>query len=68
MSARGRPVGDGWLIGLAPYGYRNVRKDGRGLIEIEQAEAEKNHERIIETAARQFRERGFDGIGVAALM
>lgn len=30
--------------------------------------AGQNHERIVETAARLFRERGFDGIGVADLM
>jgi TetR/AcrR family transcriptional repressor of nem operon len=35
---------------------------------VTRAEAEKNHQRIIETAARLFRERGFDGIGVAELM
>ena len=35
---------------------------------VTRAEAEKNRERIIETAARLFRERGFDGIGVAELM
>ena len=35
---------------------------------VTRAEAEKNRERIIEVAARLFRERGFDGIGVADLM
>jgi TetR/AcrR family transcriptional regulator, transcriptional repressor for nem operon len=35
---------------------------------VSRAEAEKNRERIIEVAARLFRERGFDGIGVADLM
>ena len=35
---------------------------------VTRAEAEKNRERIIETASRLFRERGFDGIGVAELM
>ena len=35
---------------------------------VTRAEAEKNRKRIIETAARLFRERGFDGIGVAELM
>jgi site-specific DNA recombinase len=29
-----RRVREGWFIGLAPYGYRNVRKDGRGIVEI----------------------------------
>lgn len=30
-----RRVQEGWFIGLAPYGYRNIRKDGRGLVEID---------------------------------
>jgi DNA invertase Pin-like site-specific DNA recombinase len=30
-----RRVQEGWFVGLAPYGYRNVRKDGRGLVEID---------------------------------
>ncbi len=35
---------------------------------VSRAEMAKNRERIIEVAARMFRERGFDGIGVADLM
>ena len=35
---------------------------------VSRVEAEQNRERIIEVAARLFRERGFDGIGVADLM
>lgn len=35
---------------------------------VSRAEAAQNRERIIEVAARLFRERGFDGIGVADLM
>ena len=35
---------------------------------VSRAEAAKNRERIIEVAAKLFRERGFDGIGVAELM
>ncbi len=34
-----RRVREGWFIGLAPYGYRNVRKDGRGIVEIDPEEA-----------------------------
>jgi DNA invertase Pin-like site-specific DNA recombinase len=34
-----RRVREGWFIGLAPYGYQNIRKDGRGLVEIEPREA-----------------------------
>lgn len=35
---------------------------------VSRLEAAQNRERIIEAAARLFRERGFDGIGVADLM
>ncbi len=37
-------------------------------MKVSREQAAKNRERIIDTAARQFRERGFDGIGVADLM
>ncbi len=30
-----RRVQEGWCIGLAPYGYRNIRVDGRGVVEID---------------------------------
>jgi len=35
---------------------------------VSRVDAARNRERIIEVAARMFRERGFDGIGVADLM
>ncbi|MBL7251378.1 TetR/AcrR family transcriptional regulator [Alloalcanivorax marinus] len=35
---------------------------------VSKARAAANRERIVEEAARLFRERGFDGVGVAALM
>src|SRR5205085_3416538 len=28
---------EGWFIGKAPYGYRNVRRNGRGVIETDPA-------------------------------
>ncbi len=31
-----RRVREGWFIGLAPYGYKNVRRDGRGVIDIDE--------------------------------
>ncbi len=37
-------------------------------MKVSRAEAVQNRERIIQVAARLFRERGFDGIGVAELM
>ena len=30
-----RRVQEGWFISRGPYGYRNVRKDGRGIVEID---------------------------------
>ena len=37
-------------------------------MKVSREQAARNRERIVETAARRFRERGFDGIGVADLM
>ncbi|WP_339747596.1 recombinase family protein [uncultured Rubinisphaera sp.] len=34
-----RRVREGWFVGLAPYGYRNVRKDGLGIIEVHPEQA-----------------------------
>ncbi len=36
-----RRVKEGWFVGHAPYGYRNVRIDGRGLVEIDPVNAPK---------------------------
>src|SRR5689334_11524507 len=37
-------------------------------MKVSRAEAAQNRERIVDVAAKLFRERGFDGIGVADLM
>src|SRR3954451_5784146 len=37
-------------------------------MKVSRDQAAKNRERIVETAAQLFRERGFEGIGVADLM
>src|SRR4051812_22148858 len=37
-------------------------------MKVSRAEAAQNRERIIEAAAQLFRERGFDGVGVAEVM
>lgn len=37
-------------------------------MKVSREQAAQNHERIVETAAKLFRERGFEGIGVADLM
>ena len=34
-----RRVKSGLFVGRAPYGYRNVRSDGRGLVEVDSEEA-----------------------------
>jgi TetR/AcrR family transcriptional repressor of nem operon len=38
------------------------------IMRVSREQAAQNRERIVETAARLFREKGFDGIGVADLM
>lgn len=45
-----RRVKEGWFVGGAPYGYRNVRKDGRGLIAVE-PETASNVKRIFQLYA-----------------
>ena len=30
-----RRVQEGWFVGKAPYGYRNVRRQGRGVVEVD---------------------------------
>lgn len=35
-----RRVQEGWFVGLAPYGYKNVRKNGRGIVEIDAEQAD----------------------------
>jgi site-specific DNA recombinase len=30
-----RRIQEGWFLGKAPYGYRNVRTEGRGLVELD---------------------------------
>lgn len=41
-----RRVQEGWFVGKAPYGYRNVRRDGRCVTEVEPVAAE-NVKRIF---------------------
>lgn len=30
-----RRIQEGWFVGKAPYGYRNIRRNGRGVVEID---------------------------------
>ncbi|WP_245685630.1 TetR/AcrR family transcriptional regulator [Streptomyces yerevanensis] len=43
-------------------------KKGRLDVRVTKAQAERNRAHIVATAARLFRERGYDGVGVAELM
>ena len=45
-----------------------VSPQGQPAMKVSRSQATRNRERIIETAAQRFRERGFDGIGIADLM
>ncbi len=54
-----RRIKEGWFIGLAPYGYRNVRKNGRGVIETDERAAA-NIKRIFHLYA--FENLTLDGV------
>ena len=41
-----RRVQEGWFVSRGPYGYRNIRKDGRGMVEIDPIPAD-NIKRIF---------------------
>jgi site-specific DNA recombinase len=45
-----RRVQEGWFVSRGPYGYRNVRKSGRGLVEIDPVPAA-NVKRIFQLFA-----------------
>ena len=45
-----RRVKEGWFVGKARYGYRNVRIDGRGIVEVDPVPGE-NVRRIFELYA-----------------
>src|SRR5271157_1892356 len=44
------------------------RAGRKGQMRVSREKAAENRERIVETAARMFRENGFDGVGVDAIM
>ena len=54
-----RRVQEGWFIGLAPYGYKNVRKNGRGIVEV--------HKRNGKTVKRIFELFAFHSLTLDAL-
>ena len=47
-----RRILEGWFVGKAPYGYRNVRKDGRSVVEVD-PDAGANVRRIFHLFAYQ---------------
>lgn len=47
-----RRAQEGWFVGRAPYGYRNVRRDGRSVVELERTEAD-NVRRIFHLFATE---------------
>src|SRR5690242_4976133 len=57
---------DGRHLTWKPAGHQWPQEEESMRVTREQAA--ENHDRIVETAARLFRERGFEGVGVAELM
>jgi site-specific DNA recombinase len=47
-----RRVKEGWFVNRGPYGYRNVRKNGRGTVEVAPIQAE-NVKRIFHLFAHE---------------
>ena len=47
--------------------FADTNRSGQEM-KITKAQAQANRERVVETASRLFRERGYDGVGVADLM
>src|SRR5271156_2776507 len=48
---------------------QGARERGReGQMRVSREQAAENRQRIVETASRLFREHGFDGVGVDAIM
>src|SRR4051812_29695309 len=41
---------------------------GRSRMKVSREQAQQNREKVVQSAARLFRERGIDGVGVAELM
>ena len=48
--------------------YNVKQVSGGGVVRVTRGQAEANRERILEVAGQLFRERGYDGIGVADIM
>ena len=46
----------------------NVKGDKEAFMRVSREKAAENRQRIVETAARLFRDKGFDGVGVDTIM
>jgi site-specific DNA recombinase len=62
-----RRVQSGLFVGLAPFGYRNIRREGRGLVEVVHEDAETvrlifelyaYHSHTLDSLARELKQRG----------
>jgi TetR/AcrR family transcriptional repressor of nem operon len=53
---------------IVMYPVKGVVKEREGRMRVSREKAAENRERIVEIASRMFRESGFDGVGVDAIM
>jgi TetR/AcrR family transcriptional repressor of nem operon len=53
---------------IVRYASEALPGQGRSMMKVSREQAAMNRERVLDTAARLFRERGFNGVGVADLM
>src|SRR5213079_2944944 len=60
-------IADDYMTSIM-YNVKRRQKPGRSQMKVSREQAAQSRERIVETAAQLFRERGFEGIGVADLM
>src|ERR1700739_4017117 len=56
------------MMTIVIHGAKFVRGIGSGTMRVTREKAAENRERIVDTASRLFREKGFDGVGLDAIM
>jgi len=57
-----------FIVNLKDYDNNPINKERRTPLRTSREDAMENRNRVVETASRLFREHGYDGIGIAALM
>jgi TetR/AcrR family transcriptional repressor of nem operon len=57
-----------YIIGIIYLVKRINPTEGEPMSKASREQAQQNRERVVDTASRLFRERGFDGVGIADLM